>query len=143
MGIIIFKNMKTLVVLALLVAVALCQNGMKYAKRAESLVGRSRGEYVCNQVNNWVLFGKKDTSYQGRYMLADQYLNVGQRIPDAQRQPGDVIVGLNGAHCGMIASDKSIIHSSSSKYRVVKVPFSQAQWVFPAGWHIKRVKGTV
>eukprot|EP01017_Pseudomicrothorax_dubius_P032120 TRINITY_DN416_c0_g1_i1.p1 TRINITY_DN416_c0_g1~~TRINITY_DN416_c0_g1_i1.p1 ORF type:complete len:155 (-),score=45.85 TRINITY_DN416_c0_g1_i1:141-605(-) len=136
------EEMKIAILLGLLVAVAVCQDGVKYAKRAESLLGRSRAEFVCNQVNNWVLFGKKDTTYQGRYMLADQYLNVGQRIPDGQRQPGDVIVGLDGAHCGMIGSDLNIIHSSSSKYAIIKIPFSSAQWTFPSGWQIRRVKGT-
>jgi cell wall-associated NlpC family hydrolase len=88
---------------------------------------------------NQAIYGQKNVVLNGKNMLASEYRNWGRSVPQSQVRAGDVIVGRNGAHVGIIGPDgKSIIHSSSSKYQVVSVPLSQAQYVFPSGFDFRR-----
>jgi len=98
--------------------------------RANSLVGRSRSEFVCNQVVNYALYGYKD----GR--LASGYLSWGSRV--SSPQAGDVVVGNDGVHVGIFVSSSQFIHSSSSKYQVIKVGTDQLKYVFPSGYQFRR-----
>jgi hypothetical protein len=139
--------MKTVVALLAIVitisAASLTQpnHGAAAAKAAQALVGTSRAVYVCNQAVNQAIYGQKNVVLNGKNMLAAEYRHWGKSVPENQVQPGDVIVGKNGAHVGIIGPDgKSIIHSSSSKYAVVSVPLSQAKYIFPAGYDLRRQK---
>ena len=99
--------------------------------RANSLVGKARSEYVCNQVVNYALYGKKDAG-----KLAHDYLYYGSRVSSAQA--GDVVVGNDGAHVGIFTSSSEFIHSSVSQYKVIKVGTDQLKYVFPSGYQIRR-----
>lgn len=97
--------------------------------RALSLVGKSRAEYVCNQVVNYALNGNKNVGG-----LASAYLHYGH--PCSPRAAA-VVVGNDGAHVGIFVSSSEFVHSSSSKYQVIKVGTSQLQYVFPRGYQIR------
>jgi len=99
--------------------------------RANSLIGQSRGNYVCNQVVNYALTGKKDGP------LAKDYLNYGSKVTGAPR-PGDVVVGNDGKHVGIFTGNNQFIHSSVSKYQVVPAGPQQLQYVFPSGYQVRR-----
>ena len=102
------------------------------AARVESLVGKSRNEYVCNQVVNYGIYGVKD--YKG--YLANTYLQFGTKVSNFA--PGYVIVAVDGVHVGMVSADgKMFIHSSSSKWQVVKVSLDQLKYIFPQGYQIR------
>lgn len=98
---------------------------------ATSIVGKSRDEYQCNHVVNEVLNGSKFVG--GR---AKDYLNWGTEVtlPSA----GAVVVGKDGVHVGVFINEKEFIHSSSSKYEVIKAPLSQLPYVFPKGYQIRK-----
>jgi len=98
--------------------------------RANSLVGHSRSEYVCNQVVNYALYGHKDGK------LAHDFLNWGSRV--SSPQAGDVVVGNDGAHVGIFVSSTQFIHSSVSHYQVIKVGTDQLHYVFPSGYQVRR-----
>jgi len=99
--------------------------------RANSLIGKSRSEYVCNQVVNYALLGHKDG---GR--LASGYLSYGHRV--SSPQAGDVVVANDGSHVGIFVTSSHFIHSSSSRYQVIKVGTDQLKYVFPSGYQIRR-----
>ncbi len=62
--------------------------------RATKLIGKSRLDWVCNQVVNEVLNGNKNTG--GR---AIDYLNWGRRVYTPVE--GAVVVGSDGVHVGI------------------------------------------
>lgn len=97
--------------------------------RALSLVGKSRAEYVCNQVVNYALNGNKNVGG-----LAASYLHYGRTCSP---QAAAVVVGNDGAHVGIFVNSGEFVHSSSSKYQVIKVSSSQLPYVFPGGYQIR------
>jgi cell wall-associated NlpC family hydrolase len=99
--------------------------------RANSLIGKPRSEYQCNQVVNYALNNDKDSG-----LLASGYLTYGSKVENPQG--GDVVVGKNGAHVGIFVSSTEFIHSSSSQGKVIKVGLSQLKHVFPEGYEIRR-----
>lgn len=101
------------------------------ASRAESLVGTSRSEYVCNQVMNYAYYGEKN---YGGYD-ATTYLGFGTGATTFR--PGCAVVGLDGEHVGMVSNDMCFIHSSSSRYQVIKVALTQLTYIFPNGYTIR------
>ncbi len=101
------------------------------ATRAQSLVGKSRSEYVCNQVVNYAYYDAKD--YKG--YLANTYKGFGSASNTFK--PGCAVVAQDGSHVGIVSNDNMLIHSSSSKYMVIKVPLSQVPYVFPSGHLIR------
>ena len=98
--------------------------------RANSLIGKSRSEYVCNQVVNYALYGHKNG------MLASGFLHYGHQVNSPQA--GDVVVARDGSHVGIFVSGHEFIHSSSSRYQVIKVGSDQLKYVFPSGYQIRR-----
>lgn len=100
-------------------------------QRAEELIGKSRSEYQCNHVVNYVLNGNKNIGG-----LANDYLNYGQSAQTPAE--GVVVVGKDGAHVGIFISSTEFIHSSSSKYQVIKANLSQLVFVFPKGYVLRR-----
>ncbi len=124
-----------IILFALLAVFVLAMDQPKYtpseaARRAESLVGKSRSEYVCNQVVNYAYYGVKNYGY-----LADAYLRFGSE--SSSFRAGCAVVASTGEHVGIVANDGNFIHSSSSKYAVIKVPTSQIKYIFPKGYHIR------
>ncbi len=101
------------------------------ATRAQSLIGKSRKEYVCNQVVNYAYYYVKD--FKG--YLAATYKGFGSA--SSTFRPGCAVVAQDGSHVGIVSNDNMLIHSSSSKYMVIKVPLSQVPYVFPSG-HVIR-----
>lgn len=100
-------------------------------ERAEELIGKSRSEYQCNHVVNYVLSGSKNSGG-----LAKDYLNFGSKAmaPAA----GVVVVGNDGVHVGIFISTSEFIHSSSSKHSVIKVGLDQLKYTFPKGYQLRR-----
>lgn len=99
--------------------------------RALSLVGKSRSEFVCNQVVNYAIFGVKDNG-----MLAHSYLTWGSA---ASSPAADVVVvAKDGSHVGIFVNDQEYIHSSSSKFKVIKVGIEQLKWTFPSGYVLRK-----
>jgi hypothetical protein len=101
-------------------------------KRANSLIGKSRYDYKCKHVVNYVLYGDKNVGG-----LASAYLKYGEEI-SAPYQALDVVVGTDGAHCGIFISVSQFIHSSSKKNEVISVGVSQLLYVFPNGYEVRR-----
>lgn len=101
------------------------------ATAASQLIGKSRSEYQCNHVVNEVLNGNKNTGG-----LAKDYLTWGTKadLPAA----GVVVVGKDGKHVGIFVSDIEFIHSSSSRYQVIKAHISQLPYVFPSGYELRK-----
>ena len=120
---------KGVIVFAFILLIS-CAQANVVVQRALSLVGQSRANYVCNQVVNYALTGNKNGP------LASYYLHWGH--PVSSPQGGDVVVAKDGSHVGIFVSPDEFVHSSSSKYQVVKVPKSQLPWVFPSGYSIRR-----
>ena len=106
-------------------------NPSEAATRAQSLVGISRSEYVCNQVVNFAYYDHKD--YKG--YLANTYLGFG--VESGSPRAGCAVVASTGEHVGIVSNDGQFIHSSSSAYKVVKVPLTQLKYIFPSGYHIR------
>ena len=100
-------------------------------QRADEIVGKSRNEYQCNHVANYVLNGNKNVGG-----LAKDYLTYGQIVQTPSE--GAVVVGLDGVHVGIFISNSEFIHSSSSKCQVIKVGVSQLRYVFPKGHQLRR-----
>ena len=100
--------------------------------RANSLIGQSRGNYVCNQVVNYALNGNKNVGG-----LAKDYLNYGSRVTGAPRA-GDVVVGNDGRHVGIYTGPNQFIHSSVSKHSVIPANQGQLKYVFPKGYQVRR-----
>ncbi len=118
------------VLLSALVVSTLSYDSLTAATRAGSLVGQSRGNYVCNQVVNYALNGNKNGP------LAKDYLNYGSRVQTPRA--GDVVVGNDGKHVGMFTSGNNFVHSSVSKYQVINANQNQLKYVFPNGYQIRR-----
>ena len=100
-------------------------------QRAEEIVGKSRTEYQCNHVVNYVLNGNKNIGG-----MAKSYLAHGQEVTTPSE--GVVVVGLDGVHVGIFISSMEFIHSSSSKHKVIKVGLAQLPFVFPNGYQLRR-----
>ena len=100
-------------------------------QRADEIVGKSRSEYQCNHVVNYVLNGNKNVGG-----LAKDYLNYGQTAQTPSE--GVVVVGLDGVHVGIFISTSEFIHSSSSQSQVIKAHLSQLIYVFPKGYALRR-----
>jgi hypothetical protein len=100
-------------------------------QRAEEIVGKSRSEYQCNHVVNYVLNGNKNLGG-----LAQDYLKYGQTTQAPSE--GVVVVGLDGVHVGIFVSASEFIHSSSSRFQVIKVNLTQLRFVFPKGYELRR-----
>ena len=100
-------------------------------QRADELVGKSRSEYQCNHVVNYVLNGNRNVGGP-----ANDYLVYGQTVQTPSE--GVVVVGLDGVHVGIFISTSEFIHSSSSKHQVIKAHLSQLRYVFPKGYQLRR-----
>ena len=100
-------------------------------QRADEIVGKSRSEYQCNHVVNYVLNGNKNNGG-----LARDYLKYGQTVQTPSE--GVVVVGLDGVHVGIFTSTSEFIHSSSSKNQVIRANLSQLMYVFPKGYALRR-----
>jgi len=96
--------------------------------RARSLVGQSRNIYQCNHVVNYAINDNMNIGGLARDWLARKGSNG-----SLNGKAGDVIVGLDGVHCG-IFTGSTIIHSSSSRNMVIEVDFTQVNYIFPSGY---------
>lgn len=101
------------------------------SQRASSLIDKSRLEYQCNHVVNEVIYGNKNVG--GNAM---GYLLYGVKV--GKPSAGVVVVGKDGVHVGVFINDTEFIHSSSSKYKVIKAPLSQLPYVFPRGYELRK-----
>ena len=101
------------------------------AHLAQELIGKSRSDYQCNHVVNYVL---NDGNKEG--LRARDYLNWG--IPAFMRAPGVVIVNKEGTHVGIFINQFEFIHSSSSKFAVIKAPLDQLEWVFGKDYRLRQ-----
>lgn len=90
---------------------------------AESLIGKSRSIYKCNEVVNYVL----NNGHKGG-LLAKGYLQWG--YPAAFPEAGVVVVTKDGSHVGIYISDTEFIHSSESRQEVVKKHKSEEIYIF-------------
>ncbi|CAF1542179.1 unnamed protein product [Adineta ricciae] len=100
-------------------------------QRANDIIGKSRDEYQCNHVVNYVLNGDKTKGG-----LARNYLNYGQVVLTPQAL--DVVVDKDGVHCGIFIDSGNFIHSSTRRHQVIKVGLEQLDKVFPDGYTIRR-----
>lgn len=100
------------------------------SERAENLIGKSRSEYVCNQVVNEVLNGNKNSGGK-----AADYLNWGRKVD--KPVAGAVVVGSDGVHVGIFISNTEFLHSSVTRSQVIKAPLTQLPYVFPNGYEIR------
>ncbi|CAF1108276.1 unnamed protein product, partial [Adineta ricciae] len=82
-------------------------------QRANDIIGKSRDEYQCNHVVNYVLNGDKTKGG-----LARNYLNYGQVVLTPQAL--DVVVDKDGVHCGIFIDSGNFIHSSTRRHQVIK-----------------------
>lgn len=127
--------MKVLIAILLAAVFVMALDDPKYtpseaAARAATLIGKSRSEYQCNHVVNYAFYGNKNYGY-----LAKDYLKFGEA--SSSLKTGCAVVAKNGVHVGIISADGNLIHSSSSKYQVIKVPLSQLKYVFPSGYVVR------
>jgi hypothetical protein len=99
-------------------------------ERAMDLIGKSRSEYVCNQVANKVLNDDKNKGGS-----AASYSTWGRQIevPVA----GAVVVSKNGSHMGIFISPTEFIHSSLQLNRVQKCHKSKLPYVFGKDYQIR------
>lgn len=101
------------------------------SSRATNLIDKSRTEYQCNHVVNEVLNGSKIIGG-----VAKDYLKYGTKV--LAPSEGVVVVGKDGVHVGIFINSTEFIHSSSSKYKVIKAPLSQLPYVFPNGYEFRK-----
>ncbi len=101
------------------------------SERALKLVGKSRSQYQCNHVVNEVLNANMNVGG-----TANDYKKYGTKVfvPSA----GTVVVGTDGVHVGIFINAHEFIHSSSSKFQVIKAPLSQLPYVFPKGYEFRK-----
>lgn len=97
--------------------------------RAQKIIGRSRSEYQCNHVVNYVLFGNKNGH------LADYYLRYG--VQTHKTSAGVVAVGNDGQHVGIFINENEFMHSSSRQYKVITVDKTQLKYIFPQGFQLR------
>lgn len=119
----------TFVLFAIVLFAGLVSAGDR-VNRALSIVGRSRGEYQCNHVVNYAIYGNKNIGG-----LAAGYRTWGHAV--SSPQAGVIVVAKDGSHVGIFVSSSEFVHSSSSKYQVIKVSSSQLPYVFPSGYMLR------
>lgn len=106
------------------------------AKRAHLLVGESTEKYQAHNVLNWAMLGYPYfMNIKNCSIYLTQFTNV------TEIKPGFLVIGKDGAHCGVFDREgDKFIHSNPATKKVSDTPNSQLKTYFPKGYVLKEYK---